>query len=61
MQSPRVQSTVNWQVYTKFVETKNLFIIYSSKLTFNIVPKRAFVSREDLAQFRELLLAQVVK
>ncbi|MGE5657476.1 MAG: YcxB family protein [Actinomycetota bacterium] len=53
--SPAFESNVKWQVYTKFRETKKLFMLYQSHHLFNILPKRAFVSNEQLDQFRELL------
>jgi hypothetical protein len=50
-----VESNVKWQFYIKFLETKKLFMLYQSHHLFNILPKRAFMSNEQLDQFRELL------
>ncbi|MEG4009861.1 YcxB family protein [Microcoleus sp. Pol11C1] len=50
-----VESNIKWQLYTKFRETKKLFMLYQFPHVFNILPKRAFMSNEQLDQFRELL------
>ncbi len=53
--SPSFQSNLKWQIYTHFIETKNLFMVYQSKQIFNLFPKRAFSSDEYIHEFRELL------
>jgi hypothetical protein len=49
------ESHLKWQIYINFLETKNLFVLYETNSSFNILPKRAFISNEQLEQFRDLL------
>ncbi len=58
--SPYFQSNVKWQIYTGFLETKNLFMVYQSKQLYNLFPKRAFYSDEQINEFRELLRTMIV-
>jgi hypothetical protein len=44
-----------WSAFTRYEESKNLFLLYQSQLMFNIYPKRAF-SSEDADAFRSLLV-----
>jgi hypothetical protein len=46
-----------WEQYYRIVETKELFLIYfiSELETYQIIPKRAFKSEEELNRFRDLL------
>lgn len=55
------KSHLKWQIYTGFIETKNLFMVYQSKRFFNWFPKRAFSSDEQVHEFRELLRTMIVK
>lgn len=59
--SPIFQSTVKWQIYTHFIETTNLFVVYQSKRLFNMFPKRAFSNEQELDEFRYLLERKIVK
>jgi hypothetical protein len=45
---------VEWKNYVRFVEGRNLFLIYTSPACFGMVPKRAF-DEPGLATFRNLL------
>lgn len=55
-----VEAQIKWQIYTHFVETPNLLIVYLSSRVYYIFPKRAFSSEEQLS-FRELLSRKVRK
>lgn len=55
-----VEAQIKWQIYTHFVETPNLLIVYLSSQQYYIFPKRAFSSEEQLS-FRELLSRKVKK
>ena len=55
LSSPIFQSTLKWQIYTHFIETTNLFMVYQSKRLFNMFPKRAFSNEQELDEFRYLL------
>lgn len=48
-----------WNMYEKFRETQNLFLLYQSADIIGIVPKRAFASPADLEQFRSLIASKV--
>ena len=40
------QADVEWTNFIRFLESKNLFLLYTSPACFNIVPKRAFAPGE---------------
>jgi len=48
-----------WNMYEKFRETQNLFLLYQSADIIGIVPKRAFASPADLEQFRSLIASRI--
>jgi hypothetical protein len=50
-------SDVEWKNYTRVLEGKNQFLLYSSPVIFNMVPKRALTA-EQLAEFRAILAAK---
>jgi hypothetical protein len=50
---------MTWGTFNRFVETKNVFLLYPNKLVFHIVPKRAFASPHELASFRELATSKI--
>ena len=54
--SDAVSRTENrWDAYSHVRETPNLFLLYTSDLVIQSVPKRAFASEQDLRSFRELV------
>ncbi len=59
--SPYFKSNLKWKIYIRFIETKNLFMIYQSNRFFNLFPKRAFSSDEQVNEFRDLLRTMIVK
>ena len=48
-----------WSSFEKFKETNNLFLTYQTKDVVGIVPKRAFATQDDVAQFRNLLTSKM--
>ena len=48
-----------WNMYEKFRETRNLFLLYQSADIIGIVPKRAFASPAELEQFRSLIASRI--
>jgi hypothetical protein len=52
--SSTATSTYSWSAFTRYAETKNLFLVYQSPQAFNIFPKRSFSLREA-NEFRSLL------
>jgi hypothetical protein len=50
---------MKWANFTRFVESKNVFLLYPNKLTFHIIPKRAFACANDMESFRELATSKI--
>lgn len=44
-----------WQHFTRFRESKEMFLLFHSGSLYHIVPKRIFSNLEQLNQFRDLL------
>jgi hypothetical protein len=61
IKSINFDTSMQWQLYIKAVETKNLFMLYQAKALFNMIPKRAFSSDEQVEEFRELLRTKIEK
>lgn len=51
-------SEVEWKNYVRWLETKDLVLLYSSPMAWGIVPKRAF-DESQLTEFRALLTQNV--
>jgi len=45
---------LNWNAFTRYTETKHLFMLYPQSNMFLIVPKQA-LAPEDLTEFRQVL------
>jgi len=52
--SPTGCSKFAWSAFTRFIETKNLFLVYQAPAVFNAFPKRAFAPGDE-ESFRSLL------
>ena len=50
---------IRWNSLERFKETKHLFLTYQSRDVVGIVPKRAFLTQDDIAQFRNLLASKI--
>jgi hypothetical protein len=48
-----------WAAFVKFHETTNLFVLYPTQYTLEIVPKRAFASPDDIQAFRAFLQERI--
>jgi hypothetical protein len=48
-----------WNSFRRFIESPNLFLLYTSDYAFDIVPKRAFASPAQVDEFRRLLEQQI--
>ena len=54
-QTPSVQSTLAWDLFSELVEDDQLFLLlYKAPRSYAVVPKRAFSSEADVSAFREL-------
>jgi hypothetical protein len=56
---PLGRAETTWNMYEKFRETNNLFLLYQSADLIGILPKRVFATPVDLQQFRSLLTAKI--
>jgi hypothetical protein len=45
--SDRVKMVCQWIAFPKFVETENLFMLYTSNYSYRLLPKRSFTSEEQ--------------
>ena len=52
--SPTASTNHTWAAFTRYVESRNLFLLYQAPQVFNVLPKRAFAEGEAEA-FRGLL------
>ena len=53
------RSEMNWETFTRFRESKNLFMLYAGRYLFYMIPKRAFAGETEAAEFRELAQRRV--
>jgi hypothetical protein len=53
------ESKLTWDYFRKWKEGKTLITLYQSDVMLHIFPKRCFASPDDVAQFRQLLLAKL--
>ncbi|WP_459477531.1 YcxB family protein [Clostridium saccharoperbutylacetonicum] len=50
-----VESRLEWSIYNKVIETEKLYILVYSRDGFSIIPKRAFLSKNDELEFKTLI------
>lgn len=53
------QSEMKWEIFTRFGESRNVFVLYTGRYVFYMLPKRAFEGETSLAEFRELAQRRV--
>ena len=53
------RSEMKWETFTRFRESKNLFMLYAGRSLFYMIPKRAFAGETEEAEFRELARRRV--
>jgi hypothetical protein len=54
-----LQTTMKWEYLLKFLETPKQVLLYPNEQSFYLVPKAAFVSEIQFAQFMALLMRKV--
>lgn len=59
-QNAQSESNLRWRIFTHFFESENLFALYLSNQTIQLIPKRAFDPR-SLQEFRELIGKRLMK
>jgi hypothetical protein len=52
-------STLQWECYSKYYESDSVFLLVQGKRMYNIVPKRAFTSPEQMGEMRSLLASAI--
>jgi len=57
--SDSIQARIKWHVYTHFLETPNLFLIYPNQNLYGVLPKRALGSSDRISEFRQFLRLKV--
>ena len=54
-----VRSELLWPAFVMYRESTNLFLLYTARTAFLMIPKRSFASADAQAWFRELLRTRV--
>lgn len=54
IQTKDSRAELKWSSFMKYLESRNLFVVYQSAQLMNVFPKRAF-SAEQVEVFRDLL------
>ncbi|MGB3239022.1 MAG: YcxB family protein [Geitlerinemataceae cyanobacterium] len=57
--SESIQAQIQWHVYTHFLETPNLFLIYPNHHLYGVLPKRALGHPDRILEFRQFLRHKV--
>jgi altronate hydrolase len=52
-------SNIDWSAYIHFRESRRHFLLYHSRRGFSIIPKAAFASASELAEFRTLITKMI--
>ncbi len=52
------RSQLDWRHYTRYKETRNLFLLFFSPTRYTVIPKRV-MSPEQIEQLRSLLVARI--
>jgi hypothetical protein len=53
------QTSIRWEGYVKFGESANVFLLFTSKNSAQIIPKRAFATPADVEEFRAYATARI--
>jgi hypothetical protein len=54
IKSQQSETNSKWESYVRWVENKNVIVLFTSPLVFLVIPKRAFLE-DQLVSFRTLL------
>lgn len=57
--SDSIRAQIKWHVYTHFLETPNLFLIYPNHHLYGVLPKRALEHPDRISEFRQFLRQKV--
>jgi hypothetical protein len=53
--------TYRWEVFKSWTEGPTMFLIHQTQHAYEIMPKRAFASKDAVARFREILSEKIQK
>jgi YcxB-like protein len=59
VESSTASSRLSWEAYKRVTETKSAFLLFLQNNAAHVIPKHAFVSKEQIAAFREMLRANL--
>lgn len=59
--SPNEDGRIKWAAFNRFLETKNLFMIFRQRNMFNVIPKRIFKDLGEVELFRNLLRRKITE
>ncbi len=57
--SPHEEGRVKWSAFSRFLETKSLFMLFRQRNTFNVIPKRIFRDANEIENFRNMLRRKI--
>jgi hypothetical protein len=57
--SSQIESKVQWQLYTRFIESRQSYLLIYGENMYSIIPKRAFSDAGQEAAFRSLLSRKI--
>lgn len=58
--SPHEDGRIKWSAFNRFIETKNLFMIFRQRNMFNAIPKRVFSNSDEVELFLNLLRKKII-
>jgi hypothetical protein len=56
-----VNTKLNWNIYKKYLETRNFYFLLMSRQQYTIIPKRAFKSPEKQRAFENIIKLKMKK
>jgi hypothetical protein len=59
LQTAQIDSTVQWSLYTKFIESGRFYLLVYGENMISVVPKRAFSDSSEEIVFRDLLRRKI--
>jgi hypothetical protein len=58
--SPLYDITYRWGIFIRWIEGPKVFLLYQTIDHYRVIPKRAFKSEEEIDEFRQMLIENVV-
>ncbi len=58
-QTLSIDSRLQWELYKKWIEGPEFFILYHGKREFSVIPKRVFENDDEQKRFKDLLSRRV--